>query len=109
MQQQDAAPPMQTLAMKLRIFILLTLLVLSFPALILITLGWLIFTQQDVPMRVLLALDQTWSAAFQGSEDETMSSRLGRAQRDGTYAGRIFAPLVDMLFGKDHCKKNIGE
>jgi len=43
-----------------------------------------------------------------GSERETISSRVGRNQRNGLWHGKLLAPLIDVFFGKDHCRKAIG-
>lgn len=39
--------------------------------------------------------------------DETLSARCYRAHRDGKILGKLFMPLIDLLFfwqGKGHCK-----
>ena len=42
-----------------------------------------------------------------GYADETLSARCYRAHRDGKIMGKLFMPLIDLLFfwqGPDHCK-----
>lgn len=58
--------------------------------------------------RVMLAHDQAANAAFGGSEDETISSRAGRAARRGDRWGCVLCKLLDKV-DPDHCKKSIGE
>jgi hypothetical protein len=69
-------------------------------------------------IRVLIALDQLFSAIFGGHPDETISSRLGKAAR-GDYGPTwrsVTAPLrllVDAVFAllgdHDHCRQSIEE
>lgn len=43
-----------------------------------------------------------------GSPDETISAALWRMEKQGKWAGRVFRPLVDMLFSpleREHCRK----
>lgn len=68
-----------------------------------------LFGETHRAWRASIAIDQVANALTGGSEDETISSRTGRAQRDGALWGRLFAPCVDLFFGKDHCRDNIGE
>ena len=51
---------------------------------------------------IIPPLDGTVSYA-----DETLSARSYRAHRDGKILGKVFMPLIDMLFfwqGAGHCK-----
>lgn len=57
--------------------------------------------------RVMLAHDQAANAAFGGSEDETISSRAGRAARRGERWGCVLCKLLDRL-DRGHCEKSIG-
>ena len=68
-----------------------------------------LFGERNRAWRASIAVDQVMNALTGGSEDETISSRTGRAQRDGERWGKVMAPVVDLFFGKDHCKENIGE
>ena len=42
-----------------------------------------------------------------GSPDETLSAAAYRTERDGKWLGRVFRPLIDLLFApfeRDHCR-----
>ena len=63
--------------------------------------------------QVFIALDQLANALIPPLEgsvsyaDETLSARCYRAHRDGKILGRLFMPLIDLLFfwqGPGHCK-----
>lgn len=75
-----------------------------------ITLGYMIAT---IPFnsprwwRVAVGKDQTGNAALGGSEDETLSSRAGRAAERGERWGCVLCKILDYV-NKDHCKKSIG-
>ena len=62
-------------------------------------------------MNVLVAIDQLlWVLVTFGNgyPDETISAALWRMEQQGKIAGRVFRPLVDLLFRpieKDHCRK----
>lgn len=58
--------------------------------------------------RVMLAHDQAANAAFGGSEDETISSRAGRAARRGDRWGCVLCKLLDRI-DPGHCEKSIGQ
>lgn len=58
--------------------------------------------------RVMLAHDQAANAAFGGSEDETISSRAGRAARRGDRWGCVLCKLLDKI-DPGHCEKSIGQ
>lgn len=57
--------------------------------------------------RVIVAQDQALNAANGGSEDETISSRAGRAARRGDRWGCVLCKLLDRL-DNGHCEKHIG-
>ena len=68
---------------------------------------------RDWGAQVLLALDQLLNALIPpidgtiGYADETISARAYRAHRDGKILGKLFMPLIDLLFfwqGPGHCK-----
>lgn len=52
-----------------------------------------------------IALDQLLNALLLGAPDETLSSRAYRADRDNKVFGRLFRPLIDVLFfwQDQHC------
>lgn len=62
-------------------------------------------------LNVLIALDQLlWVVLTlgKGHPDETISAAAWRMEQQGKIAGRIFRPLIDLLFlpiEKDHCYK----
>lgn len=61
--------------------------------------------------RWLVWLDQGVNVAFGGSEDETVSSVVGRKALAGVWWAKMLRPVIDMVFGwlgeKDHCYRNI--
>ena len=57
--------------------------------------------------RLALAFDQLGNAATGGSEDETISSRAGRARRDGRRWAIILCRILDWL-DPGHCERSIG-
>lgn len=56
---------------------------------------------------IAIALDQLANATTGGNEDETISSRAGRLQREGRGWACVLCKLLDWL-QKDHCSKSIG-
>lgn len=67
-------------------------------------------------VRCLVAPDQWWNAALLGEEDETVSSRLGRALKSGRpkIGAIVFAMFVNAIFRlaigqKNHCLESIEE
>lgn len=58
-------------------------------------------------LKIAIAKDQAGNAAIGGNEDETLSSRAGRAMLRGEKWGCILCKLLDYV-QKDHCKKSIG-
>jgi hypothetical protein len=58
---------------------------------------------------ILISIDQLLSAMTGGAPDETVSSRFGKAARDGSKFGVAGAWVLDKIFGKDHCKESIEE
>lgn len=55
---------------------------------------------------VLISLDQLGNALAAGSPDETISSRAGKAMRDGKRWGCVLCKFLNW-FEKDHCAKSI--
>ncbi|WP_133598580.1 hypothetical protein [Tepidicella xavieri] len=53
-----------------------------------------------------IAYDQLANAAFGGHEDETISSRAGRAQRQGKRWACLLCRLLDRL-DPGHCERSI--
>lgn len=56
----------------------------------------------------LIALDQLFNTILCGYADETLSARAWRAEKKGKILGKIFRPLIDLLFffQEDHCYKS---
>ena len=60
-------------------------------------------------LNVAIAVDQTLNALRGGSPDETLSAAAWRTEQKGRWLGRVFRPLIDLVFGvfeKDHCRKS---
>jgi hypothetical protein len=53
-----------------------------------------------------VAHDQLANAAFGGDEDETLSSRAGKAARQGKRWACVFCRLLDRI-EPNHCEKSI--
>lgn len=91
----------------------ISLLLIITPALIAATLYswiryvWCVLVNPVEAWRMAVAFDQLANAAANGSEDETISSRAARAQREGRRWGCILCRALD-LFEKDHCTKSEG-
>jgi hypothetical protein len=87
-------------------------LVLLLPLLILAWVWWLakylwaIAADPAHAWQLAVAKDQLANAAFNGSEDETISSRAGRHQHDEKWACWL-CWLLDHI-DPDHCNKSIG-
>lgn len=93
-------------------------LVLLLPLLILAWVWWLakylwaIAADPQHAWELAIAKDQLANAAFNGSEDETISSRAGRHCRDSHPEDReqwacLLCKLLDKL-DPNHCEKSIG-
>ena len=56
-------------------------------------------------LNVAIAVDQTLNALRGGSPDETLSAAAWRTEQKGRWLGRVFRPLIDLLFAmfeEDH-------
>lgn len=49
-------------------------------------------------LNVAIALDQVLNALRGGSPDETLSAAAWRTEQKGRLFGRLFRPLIDLLF-----------
>jgi len=65
------------------------------------------------PQQVFIAFDQVANALMPplfgtlSFADETLSARCYRAHRDGRILGKLFMPVIDLLFiwqTKEHCR-----
>jgi len=54
----------------------------------------------------LIALDQAFNALLGGDPDETLSSRAGKAQKDGKRWGCVLCGALDW-FDDQHCEKSV--
>ncbi len=61
---------------------------------------------KDYFWRIAVSLDQLVNTIFNGSEDETISSRAAKAQIRGKKWGCVLCKILDKI-DKDHCAKNI--
>lgn len=59
--------------------------------------------------RLGLAVDQLVNAFTGGSEDETISSRVGRNAIAGKWWALVLERIIDAVIGKGHCRSAIGE
>lgn len=57
-------------------------------------------------VNILKALDRLLNALTLGSGDETLSSRLGKKQAEGSRFACFFCRFLD-LFQRDHCARSI--
>ena len=57
--------------------------------------------------RLLISIDQYFNTIFNGSEDETISSRAGKLQYNKKWA--TYLCWILNKIEKDHCKKSIEE
>ena len=63
-------------------------------------------------LNLLIALDQLVYVVITlgvGMPDETLSAAAWRTEQKGRWLGRIFRPLIDLIFAlfeKDHCRKS---
>jgi hypothetical protein len=53
----------------------------------------------------LIALDQLGNTLLFGMADETLSSRAFRAEAKGRFFGKVFRPMIDLIFffDRNHC------
>jgi len=62
----------------------------------------------DRAWHIAIAWDQLFNATTGGSEDETLSSRAGRARRRGARWGCVLCRFLDWL-DPGHCERSIGQ
>lgn len=73
---------------------------------------WCVVVKPSEAWRLAVSADQLANAAFNGHEDETISSRAGRHCRDSHSEDRerwacLLCKLLDKL-DPNHCEKSIG-
>jgi hypothetical protein len=56
-------------------------------------------------IQVVIALDQLVNTLLGGYADETLSARAWRTEHDGKFFGKIFRPIIDIIFfwDENHC------
>ena len=59
--------------------------------------------------RLALSVDQLVNTITGGSEDETISSRVGRNSIAGKLWALVLERLIDAILGKGHCRDAVGE
>jgi len=72
-------------------------------------LGWMLVAvlfNSARAWRLAVSFDQLANTAFGGHEDETISSRAGKAARKGKPWACVLCRLLDW-FDPDHCENNI--
>ena len=60
-------------------------------------------------LNVAIAIDQVLNALRGGSPDETLSAAAWRTEQKGRLLGRLFRPMIDLIFAlfeKNHCQKS---
>lgn len=72
----------------------------------LLLLPWLIAFAPDTAHRLAVGFDQLANAATGGDEDETISSRAGKAARKGRPWGCVLCGFLNH-FDTDHCERSI--
>lgn len=56
----------------------------------------------------MLLISSHWiNTLTAGDPSEPFSSRVGKWQQQGLKRGVFLAKIIDGIFGKDHCKRNI--
>ena len=68
---------------------------------------WSIALSPNRAWKLVISQDQNANAAFNGSEDETISSRAARARAAGRRWGCVLCRLLDAI-DPDHCEKSVG-
>ena len=68
---------------------------------------WAVAFSPSRAWRLAIAVDQLANAAFNGNEDETISSRAARARDKGSRWGCILCRLLDAI-DHNHCNKSKG-
>lgn len=91
---------------RLPLLILIPLLVVV-PILAIVRYIYAIVLNPKRAWRIAIGFDQLANVAFNGSEDETISSRSQRAKENGKRWGCLLCSLLDKI-DKNHCEKSKG-
>jgi hypothetical protein len=67
---------------------------------------WAVVSNVDRARRIAVSWDQLGNTTFNGNEDETISSRAGRAKNKGKRWGCVLCRYLDW-FDRNHCEKSI--
>lgn len=68
---------------------------------------WALATGSSQATRIAISFDQLGNAALNGNEDETISSRAGRARDKGKRWGCVLCKILDWMFRGPHCTDSI--
>lgn len=64
---------------------------------------WHLITGPEYAWRIAMGYDQVGNASIKGSEDETISSRAGKAKKRGDRWGCVLCRLLDWIV-PNHCE-----
>lgn len=70
--------------------------------------GWAWLANPARAWRIAIGYDQLFNVAANGDEDETLSSRAGKAKRRGERWGCVLCRLLDKI-DPGHCDRSIEE
>lgn len=76
---------------------------LALPVLWIMQLLQALFGSPERSIRMAVAFDASGNALLGGDQLMTISTRTGRALKEGKRWAKIAAPIIDYFFGKDHC------
>lgn len=92
---------------RLYLILLLPVLLLA-PLLAALRYCWAILTNPPRAWRIAIGYDQLGNVAANGDEDETISSRAGKARRKGKRWGCVLCKLLEKI-DPGHCDRAIEE
>lgn len=76
---------------------------LFMPVLLVAMLCHAVFGAENRAMSMAIAIDGCGNALFGGKPDDTISARTGRGLVEGARWAKAIAPVIDFIFGKNHC------
>ncbi len=88
---------------RLRLCLIWLLCAIVTPLLILMMLAQALFGSTVRAQSMAVALDECGNSLFGGDARETISKRTGLALLAGKRWAKIAAPLIDSVFGFNHC------
>lgn len=91
---------------RLKLFAIWMLCVVVVPILIAAMLAQVVLGSRPRATSMAVAIDECGNALFGGDAQETISQRTGLALIAGKRWAKILAPLIDSIFGKNHCLEN---